>query len=114
MSDNNSTTSDTQGQTIRSRLSSLLIQIVHVFLTLLQTSHVAVVALLLMVRTSPQHSTAQHAARGRKVWRSHDLTSLRQYHISFHDTLERGNVTVYSTGNTSNANCGGQNVQILL
>ena len=47
MSDNNSTTSDTQGQTILSRLSSLLIQIVHVFLTLLQTSHVAVVALLI-------------------------------------------------------------------
>jgi len=59
MSDNNSTTSDTQGQTILSRLSSLLIQIVHVFLTLLQTSHVAVVALLIDGENISPDLTAQ-------------------------------------------------------
>ena len=59
MSDNNSTTSDTQGQTILSRLGSLLIQIVHVFLTLLQTSHVAVVALLIDGENISPDLTAQ-------------------------------------------------------
>ncbi len=47
MSDNNSTTHVSQGQTILSRLGGKLMWIVHVFLTLLQTSHVAVVALLI-------------------------------------------------------------------
>lgn len=47
MSDYNSTTHDSQGQTILSRLGKMLMQGIHVFLTLLQTSHVAVVALLI-------------------------------------------------------------------
>jgi hypothetical protein len=47
MSDYNSTTRDSQEQTILSRLGRMLMRIVHVFLTLLQTSHVAVVALLI-------------------------------------------------------------------
>jgi NYN domain/OST-HTH/LOTUS domain len=47
MSDNNSTTHMSHGRTILSRLGSMLMRMVHVFLTLLQTSHVAVVALLI-------------------------------------------------------------------
>ena len=43
MSDANSTTHDSQGQTILSLLDSMLKRSVHVFLTLLQTSHVAVI-----------------------------------------------------------------------
>ena len=47
MSDNNSTTHVSQGQTIPSRLGGMLMRIVHIFLTFPQTSHVAVVALLI-------------------------------------------------------------------
>ena len=47
MSENNSTTHISQGQTILSRLGGMLMRIVHVILTLPQTSHVAVVALLI-------------------------------------------------------------------
>jgi hypothetical protein len=47
MNEANSTTHDSQEKTIFSRLSRMLMQGVHVFLTLLQTSHVAVVALLI-------------------------------------------------------------------
>ena len=47
MSDTNSTTHDSQRETLISRLSRMLIQGVHLLLTLLQTSQVAVVALLI-------------------------------------------------------------------
>jgi hypothetical protein len=59
MSDYNSTTRDSQGQTILSRLGRMLMRIVHVFLTHLQTSHVAVVALLIDGENISPDLTAQ-------------------------------------------------------
>jgi uncharacterized protein (TIGR00288 family) len=59
MSDTNSTTHDSQGQTLLSLLGSMLMQGIHVFLTLLQTSHVAVVALLIDGENMSPDLTAQ-------------------------------------------------------
>ena len=59
MSDANSTTHDSQEQTILSLLSRLLKRSVHAFLTLLQTSHVAVVALLIVGENISPDLTAQ-------------------------------------------------------
>jgi len=59
MSDANSTTHDSQEQTILSLLSRMLKRSVQVFLTLLQTSHVAVVALLIDGENISPDLTAQ-------------------------------------------------------
>src|SRR6266566_9789312 len=59
MSDYNSTTRDSQGQTILSLLGRMLKWSVHTFLTLLQTSHVAVVALLIDGENISPDLTAQ-------------------------------------------------------
>jgi NYN domain/OST-HTH/LOTUS domain len=59
MSDTNSTTQDSQRETLISRLSRMLIQGVHLFLTRLQTSQVAVVALLIDGENISPDLTAQ-------------------------------------------------------
>ena len=59
MNDSNSTTHVSQGKSILSRLGGMLMRIVHVFLTLLQTSHVAVVALLIDGENISPDLTAQ-------------------------------------------------------
>src|SRR5258708_33890081 len=59
MSDTNSTTHDSQRETLISRLSRMLIQGVHLLLALLQTSQVAVVALLIDGENISPDLTAQ-------------------------------------------------------
>ena len=59
MSDANSTTHDSQEQTLLSLLGRILKRSVHAFLTLLQTSHVAVVALLIDGENISPDLTAQ-------------------------------------------------------
>jgi NYN domain/OST-HTH/LOTUS domain len=59
MSDTNSTTHDSQRETLISRLGRMLIQGIHLFLTLLQTSQVAVVALLIDGENISPDLTAQ-------------------------------------------------------
>jgi uncharacterized LabA/DUF88 family protein len=59
MSENNSTTHVSQEKTILSRLGGMLMRIVHIFLTLPQTSHVAVVALLIDGENISPDLTAQ-------------------------------------------------------
>jgi hypothetical protein len=59
MSDTNSTTHDSQRETLISRLGRMLIQGVHLLLTLIQTSQVAVVALLIDGENISPDLTAQ-------------------------------------------------------